>query len=55
MGTLAGTTLVMCLKPQQTAEMNFPHFLIVLDEYVVLTTPDRVYLQGTVAWYMTLG
>ena len=25
MGTLAGTRLSMCLKPQQTAEMNTPH------------------------------
>ena len=25
MGTLAGTRLSMCLKPQQTAEMNAPH------------------------------
>ena len=25
MGTLAGTRLSMCMKPQQTAEMNTPH------------------------------
>ena len=25
MGTLAGTRLNMCMKPQQTAEMNTPH------------------------------
>ena len=27
MGTLAGNTLSMCLKPQQTAEKNIPHYL----------------------------
>ena len=26
MGILAGTTLRMCLKPQQIAEMNTPHW-----------------------------
>ena len=26
MGTLAGTRLSMCMKPQQTAEMNTPHW-----------------------------
>ena len=35
MGTLIGTRLSMCMKPQQTAEMNTPHFPIILSHYCI--------------------
>ena len=36
MGPLVGTRLSMCMKPQQTAEMNTPHFVDKDKIYVVM-------------------